>query len=338
MSEKWTPSITVRAIQPVIAALETLGYPVDDILAAADVTRTVLADADGRIPHPAMMILWQQALKVTGDNDLGIHLAEAAPIESFEIHGYALLSSPVLREAYRRGSRYQRLIHEATDLTFEEGDQEGILQHALPGGRPVPRHPAEFLVTLWIRLGRLIAGKAWVPNLVCFAHESPTSTSEHTRIFQSPIQFSSGRTAMHVPNAILDLENAKADTNLVAILDRYASTLLEQAPASETVGGRVRAQLLDALQSGIPAAEEVAQSLHMSARSLHRALQQEETTFRALSNQLRQEQAARYLTNTNIGIAEVGFLLGFSELSSFYRAFKRWTGVTPAEYRANALQ
>ena len=295
-----------------------------------------LDDADGRIPHTTMMHLWQLAVAITGDPDLGLHLAVVAPLESFEIHGYALLSSPTLREAYRRGCRYQRLIHEVTDLSFDEGEQEGVLQHALPGGRPVPRHPAEFLATLWICLGRLVAGVEWTPNLVCFAHEAPADTTAHDSLFQAPIQFASGRTAMHIPNAILDLVNAKADAALVAILDGYAATLLAQAPSTDTVSGRVRAQLLEALQSGVPTAEEIAHSLHMSVRTLHRSLQQEETTFRALLNQLRQEQATKYLTNTNISIAEVGFLLGFTELSSFYRAFKRWTGVTPAEYRADA--
>lgn len=336
MSQNWSPHITVRAVRPVIAALEVLNYPVGDILTAAEIERSVLENADGRIPHAAMMHLWQLALTITGAPDLGLDLAIVAPVESFEIHGYALLSSPTLRDAYRRSCRYQRLIHEVTDLTFEEGEQEGVLQHALPDGRPVPRHPAEFLATLWIRLGRLIAGTEWTPNLVCFAHEAPTDTTAHVSLFQAPIQFASGRTAMHIPNAILDLVNAKADATLVAILDSYATTLLAHAPSTATVSGRVRAQLVDALQSGIPTAEEIARSLHMSVRTLHRSLQQEETTFRALLNQLRQEQAAKYLANTNISIAEVGFLLGFTELSSFYRAFKRWTGVTPAEFRASA--
>ena len=69
----------------------------------------------------------------------------------------------------------QRLIHEVTDLTLEENADEGILRHALPDGRSVPRHPAEFLATLWIRFGRLITGDNWAPSLVCFAHEKPRS-------------------------------------------------------------------------------------------------------------------------------------------------------------------
>ena len=177
-----------------------------------------------------MMAFWQEALAVTGDGQLGLHLAEAVPVEAFGVHAYALQSSPNLREAYRRASRYQRLIHETTDLTFDEGTEEGVLQHALPDGRSVPRHPAEFLVTLWARFGRLITGSDWVPRLVCFAHDAPSAVSEHQRVFQTHVQFSCGRTAMHISNHILDASNASADPGLVRVLDDYTERLLKQMP------------------------------------------------------------------------------------------------------------
>jgi AraC-like DNA-binding protein len=337
--KKHTPLIAVRAVQPVMAGLDALGYETDRIFAKVNISRAVLDNADGGIPHPTMMAFWQEALAVTGDGHLGLHLAEAAPLESFGVHAYALQSSPTLREAYRRACRYQRLIHEATDLTFDEEVNEGVLQHALPGGRSVPRHPAEFLVTLWVRFGRLITGRNWAPRLVCFAHNAPPDVTEHQRVFQTPIQFLSGRTAMHIPNHILDTANASADPGLIGVLDDYAERLLQQMPVSTaaTLSERVRFQLLETLTGGIPTAEEIAQSLHMSVRTLHRNLQQEGVTFSKLLNQLRQEQATSYLTNPNISISEVAFLLGFSEISSFYRAFKRWTGTTPAEFRAEKL-
>lgn len=93
-----------------------------------------------------MMELWVAALDLTDDNALGIHLAEATPLDALGLHGYVMLSSPSLRQAYRGACRYQRLIHEVTDLTFdEESHTHAILQHALPGGRPVPRFRQNFL-------------------------------------------------------------------------------------------------------------------------------------------------------------------------------------------------
>jgi len=334
--DKRTPLITIRAVQPVVAGLEALGHDTDKILANADISRGVLDNADAGIPHTAMMAFWQGAVATTGDGYLGLHLAKAAPIEAFGVHAYAMQSSPTLREAYRRACRYQRLIHEATDLTLDERADESVLQHALPDGRSVPRHPAEFLVTLWVRFGRLISGGDWAPRLICFAHDAPADVAEHQRVFQTPVQFSSERTAMHVSNQILDAPNASADPRLARLLDDYTERLLKQmpAPAASTLSERVRLELQKDLTGGIPTAADVAQSLHMSVRTLHRNLQQEGATFSELLNILRQEQATRFLADPDISISEVAFLLGFSELSSFYRAFKRWMGTTPADFRA----
>lgn len=333
MPRKWEPFITVRAVQPVVAALSSLGYDVDEILKRCNFNRSILQDADARIPHRAVMQFWHEAQATTHDDHLGMHLAEAAPIESFGVHAYALISSPTLREAFRRACRYQRLIHEITDLVFQEKENQSSLRHALPGGHSVPRQPAEFLVALWVRFGRLITADHWSPLRVNFAHAAPKDTTEHERVFQADLRFNSGQTAICIANEDLDRPNRKADIGLVRVLDDYAEHLLEQMPRNDTTSERVRVQLLEELKGGTPTAESVAQALHVSVRTLHRNLRREGTTFRKLLNQLRHEQAVQYLQDSAISISEVGFLLGFSELSSFYRAFKSWTGTTPAEYR-----
>jgi len=338
MDKNWEPFITVRAVQPVVAALESLGYSPSESLAKCGISRTDLENSDGKIPHRAMMEFWQETLVQTADESLGIHLAEAVPLDAMGVHAYAALSSPNLRESYRRACRYQRLIHEVTDLQFDEGGDGGVLSHALPGGRAVPHHPAEFLVTLWVRFGRLVTGADWFPELVCFAHDAPVDATEHERVFGKSIQFTSGRTAMHISAQILDTPNNNTDLGLIRLLDDYAERLLEQMPTKVTFSERVRHQLIKELKGGVPTAERLAQLLHMSVRTLHRNLQHEGTTFREILSLLRHESAVKHLANPHISISEVAFLLGFTELSSFYRAFKNWTGTTPAEFRAKAVR
>lgn len=336
-SEEHPTWLHARAVRPVVDALKALGYDTEALLQRCNIASTMLQAVDGKIPHRAMMHLWQAAQAATADDQLGLHLAEAAPIDAFGIHTYALLASPTLREAYRRACRYQRLIHTGTELVFHEEATAGILQHLLPGGASAPRQPAEFLVTLWVRFGRLLLGNDFTPTLVCFAHPAPQDTREHVRIFQISIQFRSGRTAIYVPNPLLDRPNQKADIGLTRLLDEYALRLLADAPTATTFSARVRHHLSQELNGGAPTADALAKTLHLSVRTLHRTLQQEGTTFRALLRQVRYEQATRLLTNPQLSIAEVAFLLGFAELSSFYRAFTQWTGVTPATYRTAAL-
>ncbi len=332
MLTAWKPRLTVRALRPMLAGLEALGHPSAELLARVGISPQTLGDPDHRLPPGTTGKFWELAVRTTGDERLGMHLALAAPISSFDMHAYAMLSSPTLRDAYQRACRYQRLINEGTELSFRYGP-EGVLQHSLPDGRSVPRHPAEFLVTTWLRLGRLVTGTAWTPAHVSFAHDRPSDTTEHETVFGAPIQFTSGRTALHLRAAVLDLRNPRADPALVTLLDRYAESLLERQPHLISESARVRAWLVEAHGRGAPQAEEAAKALAMSVRTLHRRLKQEGTTFRQLLDQFRHERALALLTTRRHSIADVAFLLGYSELSAFYRAFRRWTGRSPADLR-----
>jgi AraC-like DNA-binding protein len=328
--------ITVRAIRPFAAAFDAIGQDARHLLRACGLDDNLLDADDGLVSHQAMMRMWEQARVWTGDQQIGIHLAEAAPLKSFGLHAHAMLASRDLREAFGRACRYQRLIHETTSLTLHEGADEAVLEHGLPGGKPVPRQSAEFLATLWFRFGRLIAGRQWAPRLLCFAHDSPEDVSEHRRVFNCPIVFTSGRTAVHIPNAVLGSLNNRADSALAEVLDQYAGLLIEQLPETRTLCGKLRTWMLDRLASGEPTAAQAASDLAMSVRSMHRGLRDEGTSFRGLLGQLRRQQATRLLADPRISVAEVAYLLGFAELSSFYRAFRRWTGRTPAAFRAAA--
>jgi AraC-like DNA-binding protein len=192
-------------------------------------------------------------------------------------------------------------------------------------------------MAIYLRFGRLVVGREWSPTLVCFDHDAPADTSEHSRVFAATVRFSSGVTSLHVVNEILDEPAAKGDPALLAIMDSYAAGLLEKAPGGPALSERIRTLLQQGLQDGVPTAEEAAAQLNMSVRSLHRGLKAEGSSYRGIADQLRHEQASSMLADPRYSTTEVGYLLGFSEISSFHRAFKRWAGVTPAEFRSDIL-
>jgi len=327
------PTLTVRALRPVVAGLEALGVEIAPVLHEVGVSRNVLEQPEERVSHMTMMRLWRLAERSAGDADLGLHVAESAPLESFEIHGYAITGSATLGEAFARACRYQRLIHATTRLVLDVGDAEAALAHGLADGSPVPRQPGEFLVATWIRFGRMVAGTGWSPTRVDLAHPRPRSIAEHERVFGCPVRFSAARNAIHFPSQDLDLPNRRADPSLVALLDRYATSLLAREPADDSTAERLRAWLLDRLAGGVPSAEEAARAMARSVRSLHRDLRSEGTTWRAVLDRLRHERAVELLDDGRASLAEIAFLLGFSEVRSFHRAFRRWTGATPGAFR-----
>jgi len=129
------PGLTVRAIRPVIAGLEALGHSVDSLLAEAGMPASILADLDGYLPAGSSRKLWERAVAIAND-DCGIHVAMAAPVNAFDVHAYAMLSSPTLSGALYRVCRYQRLINEGTELTLEDDAGGGVLRQGLLGGAP----------------------------------------------------------------------------------------------------------------------------------------------------------------------------------------------------------
>jgi AraC-like DNA-binding protein len=308
------------------------------LLDAAGVSRAALVEPERYLPGGTMQAVWARALEMTRDDCLGLHLAMAAPVDAFDLHAYAMLSSPTLRDAFARACRYQRLINEGTTLTLREGPNDGTLQHALANGAAVARQPAEFLAATWVRIGRLVTGTEWLPSGVFFAHERPRDTSEHASIFGIAPHFSAARTALQLTTETLSLTNGRADATLAGLLDRYAVSLLDQHPVVRTITGQVHAWLVESHGAGAPTATRAAKAMAMSERTLHRKLADEGTTFRVVLDRFRHETAATLLNTRRYSIAEVAFLLGYSELSAFYRAFRRWTGRSPGELRENSVR
>ncbi len=331
------PSLTARAFLPVISGLRALGHDPAPLLAGVGVDPALLEEPDALVPMSAGVGLLALAEQRTGDSCIGLHVAEHAEPRTVDVHFYAMLSSTTLREAFERLSRYQRLINDTSRVELAEAPGGAVLRHSLPGGLAVPRHAAEFIVAAWVRAGRLATGSDWSPSEVRFAHASPIDASEHARFFRAPVRFATGENALVVPDSILRLPCTGADPMLASLVDRHAEERIQSHPPSAAVADRVRLVLLDLFREGDPTAASVAKRLKMSLRTLNRTLAAEGTTYRRLLGQLRHEAAAQHLANPRTSIAEVAFLLGFSELSAFHRAFKRWTGKTPSEFRRTHL-
>ena len=316
-----------------ISGLTSLGYDPAPFLLAQGIDRDTLLDHDATVPMSACVGLIADAVRTTNDDNLGLHLAEQAELGSFDVHFYAMVSSPTLGAAFERVCRYQRLIHETSHVQLEKSGHHAVLSHRLAGAMPAPRQTAELLLASWVRAGRIATRTTWSPVEVRFAHREPRDSREHERFFGAPLRFATGENALVLPVALLDLPCHQNDPSLLSLLDRYAADRLSE-PQATTFADRARAALSEELQTGNVTAQHLAARLNVSVRTLHRSLTAENTSFRRLLDTLRLDVASRHLMDDRLSIAEVAFLLGFSELSAFHRAFKRWTGHTPVTFRA----
>ena len=329
------PRLTVRALRPLISGLVTVGYDPIPFLHTQGIENDTLRDQDATVPMSACVGLLAEAVRTTGDDNLGLHLAQQAELGSFDVHFYAMVSSPTLGAAFERVCRYQRLIHETSQVRLETSGDRAVLSHRLSGDLPAPRQTAELLLASWVRAGRIATRTTWNPTEVRFAHRAPGDSRDHERFFGCPLRFAAGENALVLSMALLDLPCHSNDPSLLSLLDRYAADRLGGSQGT-TFADRARAALSENLQAGDFTAQRLAARLKVSVRTLHRSLAAEGTSYRKLLDTLRLHIAERHLLDDGLSIAEVAFLVGFSELSAFHRAFKRWTGLTPATFRAEA--
>lgn len=327
------PRLGIRAIRPLVSGLRAMGHDPSALLSAAGIDAGPLADPDARVPMSAGVRLLEGAAAALGDDAVGLHLAERADPASFDVTFYAMTSSATLGEGFERVARFQRLIHDTSRVALDVADGRAFLRHALPGGHAAPRSSAEFILAAWVRIGRMAVGRDWSPMEIRFAHDEPASTSEHERLFRGPLRFRAGENALVLDASLLDAPCVGANPGLLAVLESHAVDRLRRLPETPALADRVRELLADDLAGGGPSAARVAARLKMSLRTLDRGLAAEGTSFRRLLEQLRHEWAAQALADSRLAIGEVAFLLGFGDLSAFHRAFKRWTGETPVQYR-----
>lgn len=327
-------TISVKAVEKIARAAALKGIAPAELYRAVGLDAAMLNDPDNRFPFRQMVALYEQGARLTGDEDFGLHVGESTNVKMFDIVGYAVANSRTLGEALSRAVRYHSIW---SDGAFFRLDLEGELVHLsyrytdLDGTEC--RQDSEMTMSLLIKFAREVTGVDWTPREMRFQHAAPRNTKEHERIFRAPLSFNMHACEMVFDSAILGLPFIAADPALCALLDRHAEELLARLPRRGGLTDEVRHLLHQALNGGDPGLDAIAHQLNLSPRTLQRKLKEEQTSHQDLLDEMRRDLSVRYLREPEMAICEVAYLLGFSEPSAFHRAFRRWFGSTPREYR-----
>jgi len=326
-------TVSSRAL---LDACAVLGIDTDALLAAAGLARAEVTDPDGRIAVDKMTALWREAYARTGDADLALHAAEALPFGAYAVIDFLARTSASIGAALERISRYFPLINNAVELPIEYAARDHVRLELRDRRGPgkLPRGYAEYALAAIVLRTRIAVGIAFPLERVDFAYEPPPDHREHARIFGCAIRFGAERTGLVLARAVWDTPVERVDAGLAAVLERHAQMLVAQLPHVSEPIARVRATIQDQLTTGGDASlDAVARKLGTSRRSLQRRLADEQLTYAQVLDDVRSTLARAYLAQRELSISEVAYLLGFSEQSSFTRAFRRWTQMSPAEFR-----
>ena len=324
-------------IWPTLSGLHSMGVDLEALVSSVGLSLEELRRPDTRIPIETGVALAFAAAQATGDEALGLHLAERYTPGVFGVLDYLGHSSSTLGEAIRHLCRYNRLLQEVVETSLDVDGGRAVVWQKAFGGLLIPPGIVENALANLIVIGRELTGAPLVPIEVQFTHAEPPYSREHARIFKAPVRFEAERDAVILPASALELPLPNADPQLCTILDSHAQLLLTQLPRVARVSQRVRELVAARLKEGAPTAEAIARKLDMSERTLRRRLNQDGTTYEDLLDGLRRALSERYLAEANLSTEEVALMLGYSDLSTFGRAFRRWHGITAAAFRKRLL-
>jgi AraC-like DNA-binding protein len=312
--------------------LEASGCDGDALLREAGMDPALLDDPTARYPLAQTTRLWRLAVAASGDPCFGLRVASAVSQTTFHALGYTLMASTTLREAFERVVRYFRIVTDAGELALvSAGDEVHLELRPLPGPEPADEAVDAF-VSVFVRMCRALAGRDYAPLRIELRRAAPADRSGFDRVLRAPLVFGAPVTRLVFDAAGFErpLEGANPELALHndAIVVRHLARFDKQ-----NIRARVEAALIERLPHGEPSQDEIAAALHVSTRSLQRRLAEAGTSYRDLLDDTRRALAVSYLRDKSYSVSEVTYLLGFSDTSSFSRAFRRWTGESPSEFR-----
>jgi AraC-like DNA-binding protein len=279
------------------------------------------------------------AIQLIDDPGFGLQAARCWHPSGLGVLGYAWLSSSTLRTGLGRAVRYSRLVGER-GVTEIEDTRQGLkvrfsAKRGNPAVVPVAAVFVDIVIALLLDLCRLNAGAALRPVAATLRRRKPEPADAYERFFGCRVQFGAEENAFVLSREDADRPLPSANRQLAAAFDKMLTEELARLDKADVVS-RTRAAVLEQLSSGEGTADDTAKQLHMSSRTLQRKLAEAHTTYLELVDEVRKDLALRYIEDPRRSVTDITFSLGFSQPSAFTRAFKRWTGRSPSDYRAKS--
>jgi AraC-like DNA-binding protein len=314
-------------------ALQSCGVDSDRVFRAAGIPVDLVIDPMSRLPTTSITRLYRACVDATNNPYFGLIVAKFIQMPTLHALGYALAASSTLMDFCRRLERYFRLVSQVVKISVSEADGKVYLrfEHLVDVSGETEDAFFGFLVLAMRRLYR----PEFNPVRVEFHRPMPREGAEpYEKLMHAPVSFSHADGLLVFDQADLRQALAGSCPELAQVNDNIAINYLARLDRNDVITG-VTKKIIDLLPDGECGRDKVASALGMSPSGLQLKLSQQGTNFQQLLDDTRKELGCSYVQQPTRSVTEITFLLGFNDTSNFTRAFKRWTGMSPTEYRQN---
>jgi AraC-like DNA-binding protein len=332
-----TSSASIAAVRQYLQMAKRCELDVDTLLAHLALEPELLTDNTRRISLAQFEEIVSILIKASNDPLFGLHTSEHIEPAFYSVQGYVSLNCATLKEVLSMIPIYEKIVGDmgVSDFSYKPGHTllrwQSQLSHPL-----VQRHVRENIISSWFRFTQYFLKVEQQPTAVWFEHEAPSRPElieQYTEVFGCPVEFSRPYTGLWINNDNLDIRIQQADEKLLHVLLDHATQQLNELEKGLTLSEQIKSMLRLMLNQQIPSSELIADKLGISVRTLQRKLNDENTSYKEVLNELRQELALHYVKNSTLNFDIIAAKLGFGEPRSFYRSFKKWTGKTASQYR-----
>jgi AraC-like DNA-binding protein len=327
-------SVSFSVVVAAVDAVVRTGKAPSDVLERLKLDARRLGDLDGRIELEEFGRVLADCAAITEDPAFGLRLVEQLAHGAMGLVTHFLSHAPTLREGVAMATRFADLTIEGHAMTGRDEGDAFVVDCTVPQSTAwCHRTLTEMTMTGVVRMASMYMASRVVPRRACFDYPRPPYQADYQRIFGPDQRFSQKNACVVFDRDIADRPQRHHHPELYGLLRTEAERALERVATGSTPADRVRRYLLAAPHQRVPEMATTARELGLSERSLRRQLAAAGTTYRDLVRAELESSATRLLRESPRTIKEIATELGFLDAAAFSTAFKRWTGVTPGQYR-----
>lgn len=328
--------LSVGFTLPLAAALSAHGHDPLPLLQQFGLDATRLSEPRARLSIPRFMRLGHSAIALCGEPALGLDMGRHSHLGQIGLAGICAAQAPDLGAAARTLTRFEPLYaaNYRGRSGFDEDARGGWLNfYSISPYNAYNRFVVDSVLAGWLSNLAQVAGQPIVPERVEIEFPAPDYAERYGTLFGCPVEFAAGANRLRLSNETLALRNRQHCPGTWRHLLELCERELDQLTRTRSLRERVIQLLGPLLHGHEPDLQEVARRLHLPSWTLRRKLAEEGTQFRTILNDTRRDLATAYIRDTELAFGEIAYLLGFASAEAFQRAFKRWLGQTPGDYR-----